>query len=242
MELAFSSTRPRAEGFSGLYRGAQKNPADIVYGSTGAITTQRLYLTKLLQRFHNGLKIRHAAYGSGHEVSTALLGKHITAGFQVPANVLPYVESGDFATIAVTRKTRHPSLPDTPTFREIYADRLSPEDEQWIDMGSWHGLVAPEGAGRTHRRFAALVAKGPGRSRRHRQVQEDRPVCGLSAAQGIRRGHRGRFRPGGRRAGRAQIAGLILRAGRARAKNGTRQGRPASRPSSQVCRRIREAP
>ena len=44
--------------------------------------------------------------------------------------------------IAVTGKTRLPSLPDTPTFREIYADRLSPEDEQWIDMGSWHGLVA----------------------------------------------------------------------------------------------------
>lgn len=143
MELAFSVNKASGlKDFPAFIEAAQKNPADIVYGSTGAITTQRLYLTRLLQRFHNGLKIRHAAYGSGHEVSTALLGKHITAGFQVPANVLPYVESGDFATIAVTRKTRHPSLPDTPTFREIYADRLSPEDEQWIDMGSWHGLVA----------------------------------------------------------------------------------------------------
>ncbi|MFQ9868075.1 MAG: hypothetical protein ACLRWP_14670 [Bilophila wadsworthia] len=41
-------------------------------------------MTKLTDRFHGDLKIRHTAYTSGHEVSTALLGKHITAGFQVP--------------------------------------------------------------------------------------------------------------------------------------------------------------
>ena len=63
-------------------------------------------MTKLTDRFHGDLKIRHTAYTSGHEVSTALLGKHITAGFQVPANILPYANSGDFNVIAISRKER----------------------------------------------------------------------------------------------------------------------------------------
>jgi tripartite-type tricarboxylate transporter receptor subunit TctC len=52
-----------------------------------------------------------------------------------------YMESGDFKAIAISRATRRADMPDTPTFRELYADQLSPEDEKWIDLGSWHGLV-----------------------------------------------------------------------------------------------------
>lgn len=32
-------------------------------------------------------------------------------------------------------------LPNTPTFRELYADKMTPADEKWIDLGAWHGLV-----------------------------------------------------------------------------------------------------
>lgn len=143
MELVFSTNKAVGpHSFAAFLEKAAREPDSTVYGSTGAITTQRLYLTKLLQRFHDGQKVRHAAYGSGHEVSTALLGKHIGAGFQVPTNILPYVASGDFQALAITRAQRHPALPDTPTFRELYADRLTPDDEKWIDLGSWHGLVA----------------------------------------------------------------------------------------------------
>lgn len=143
MELVFSTNKAVGpDSFPAFLEKAAREPDSTVYGSTGAITTQRLYLTKLLQRFHDGQKVRHAAYGSGHEVSTALLGKHIGAGFQVPTNILPYAASGDFQALAITRHERHPALPDTPTFRELYADRLTPEDEKWIDLGSWHGLVA----------------------------------------------------------------------------------------------------
>ena len=98
-------------------------------------------MTKLTDRFHGDFKIRHTAYTSGHEVSTALLGKHITAGFQVPANILPYANSGDFNVIAISRKERRADLPNTPTFRELYADKMTPADEKWIDLGAWHGLV-----------------------------------------------------------------------------------------------------
>ena len=120
---------------------AQKDADKTVYASTSSISTQRLYMTKLTDRFHGDLKIRHTAYTSGHEVSTALLGKHITAGFQVPANILPYANSGDFNVIAISRKERRADLPNTPTFRELYADKMTPADEKWIDLGAWHGLV-----------------------------------------------------------------------------------------------------
>ncbi len=143
MELVFSTHKAVGpHSFADFLTQAKEKPDQTVYASTGAITTQRLYLTKLLQRFHDGMKIRHAAYGSGHEVSTALLGKHINAGFQVPTNILPYVKSGDFQPVAITSKERSKDLPDTPTFRELYADKLTPDDDKWIDLGSWHGLVA----------------------------------------------------------------------------------------------------
>lgn len=142
MELVFSTPKGGAPTLAGFMEAATKDPESTVYASTGAITTQRLYFTHLLHRFHNDLKVRHAAYGSGHEVSTALLGKHVSAGFQVPTNILPYLKTGDVTSVAITRNTRRADMPNTPTFRELYADKLTPADESWIDIGSWHGLVA----------------------------------------------------------------------------------------------------
>ncbi len=142
MELVLSV--PKESSISSLddmVQTAKTDPDKVVYASAGAITTQRLYMTKALQRFYPEVKLRHTAYASGHEVSTALLGKHITAGFQVPTNILPYVQSGDLKAIAISRHTRREDLPDTPTFRELFAAKLTPADENWIDLGSWHGLV-----------------------------------------------------------------------------------------------------
>ena len=47
----------------------------------------------------------------------------------------------DFNVIAISRKERRADLPNTPTFRELYADKMTPADEKWIDLGAWHGLV-----------------------------------------------------------------------------------------------------
>lgn len=127
--------------FADFIEAAKKDPANTMYATTAAISIQRLYTTKVLNRFHGDLKVRHVAYASNHEVSTALLGEHITMGCQVPSTVIPYVESGDFKPLAISKSTRHPALPNTPTIREIYADQLTPEDDAWIDMTSWGGLL-----------------------------------------------------------------------------------------------------
>ena len=126
MECVLSTNKSSGiDTWEKFLQAAEKNPDGTVYGTTGSISTQRLYMTKLTDRFHGDLKIRHTAYTSGHEVSTALLGKHITAGFQVPANILPYANSGDFNVIAISRKERRADLPNTPTFRELYADKMT---------------------------------------------------------------------------------------------------------------------
>ena len=46
---------------------AEKDPDGTVYGTTGSISTQRLYMTKLTDRFHGDFKIRHTPYTSGHD-------------------------------------------------------------------------------------------------------------------------------------------------------------------------------
>ena len=80
MECVLSTNKSSGiDTWEKFLQAAEKNPDGTVYGTTGSISTQRLYMTKLTDRFHGDLKIRHTAYTSGHEVSTALLGKHITA-------------------------------------------------------------------------------------------------------------------------------------------------------------------
>lgn len=120
---------------------AENNPAGTNFGTIGENSIQRLYMAKLLTRFHNATEIRHIPYESGNDVTIALFDKLITAGFQVPANILPYARVGSVNALAVSRKERDPALPDTPTFRELYADRLTPEDESWIDLNAWHGII-----------------------------------------------------------------------------------------------------
>ena len=107
MECVLSTNKPSGNAATAKnLEPAKKDPHSPNYVSTGALSTQRHDKTNQHERFHKGLNIRHAAYSSGHEVSTALLGKHITAGFQVPANILPYANSGDFNVIAISRKER----------------------------------------------------------------------------------------------------------------------------------------
>ncbi len=65
----------------------------------------------------------HVSYTSGHEVSTALLGRHVTSGFGVTTNQKPYVLSGDFTMIGVSSPERLAEFPDVPTF----AEQIGPE-------------------------------------------------------------------------------------------------------------------
>lgn len=119
---------------AGLVEAAKAAPGKVNFATHGALSTQRLFMTRLLKAFP-GVNLPHVSYTSGHEVSTALLGRHITSAFGVTTNHRPYVESGDFTMIGVSSPQRLPNFPDVPTF----AEQLGPE----YVFPSSHGLVAP---------------------------------------------------------------------------------------------------
>lgn len=119
----------------GLMDAAKANPGKVNFATHGALSTQRLLMLRMLKSFP-GTNLPHVSYTSGHEVSTALLGRHITSAFGVTTNQKPYVESGDFTMIGVSSPQRLAEFPDVPTFAEqIGEGGVFP---------SPHGLVAPK--------------------------------------------------------------------------------------------------
>ena len=119
----------------GLMEAAKANPGKVNFATHGALSTQRLFMTRLLKAFPD-VSLPHVGYTSGHEVSTALLGRHITSAFGVTTNQKPYVESGDFPMIGVSSPQRLPDFPDVPPFAEQIGDEYT--------FASSHGLVAPK--------------------------------------------------------------------------------------------------
>ena len=119
----------------GLMEAAKANPGKVNFATHGALSTQRLFMTRLLKAFPD-VSLPHVGYTSGHEVSTALLGRHITSAFGVTTNQKPYVLSGDFTMIGVSSPQRLPDFPDVPTFAEQIGDEYT--------FASSHGLVAPK--------------------------------------------------------------------------------------------------
>lgn len=119
-----------------LFEAAKANPGKINFATHGAFSTQRLFML-MLQKKVGGVEIPHVAYTSGHDVSTALLGGHISSAFGVTTNQLPYVQAGDFRVIGVSSKERVKDLPDAPTFAEQFGN------DQSLVFHSPHGLVAP---------------------------------------------------------------------------------------------------
>lgn len=134
LSLAVNADSP-IKDFKGLIEAAKANPGKYNYASHGALSTQRLFMTLLLKQFPD-VTLPHVAYTSGHDVSTALLGRHVTSGFGVTINQKPYVLSGDFRMIGVSSPERLPEFPDVPTFAEQLGNKE-------LTLGSAHGLLAP---------------------------------------------------------------------------------------------------
>ena len=118
-----------------LMEAAKANPGKYNFATHGALSTQRLFMLRLMKAYP-GVELPHIAYTSGHDVSTAVLGGHVTSGFGVTTNQKPYVLSGDFTMIGVSSPERLAEFPDVPTF----AEQVGPE----YTFASSHGLLAPK--------------------------------------------------------------------------------------------------
>lgn len=112
---------------------SKKEPKGVAYGTSGVGGTPHIAGELLNQK--TGAKLVHIPYKGGGQAMADALGGNIPTVYTAVAGAMPHVKSGKLVAIAVSSRTRSPSLPDTPTFIEAgVAD---------FDVSSWVGVLAP---------------------------------------------------------------------------------------------------
>lgn len=114
---------------------AKANAGRINYGSPGVMSLPHL-ATELLAK-QAGLNVVHVPYRGGGPVVTDLLGGRLELFLGSPVEVLQHVRPGGLKILAVTSRTRLPSLPDVPT-----------ADESGLpgyEAQAWFGVLAAAG-------------------------------------------------------------------------------------------------
>lgn len=115
---------------------ARAKPDGLTYASsseTGFITTE-------LFKLATGTKIVHVPYKGGGQATTDLLSGQVDLSVIAFAPVMPYLKSGQLRVLAVTGRTRSPSLPDVPTAIEAGV-------KDYESSSAW-GISAPAGTPR----------------------------------------------------------------------------------------------
>jgi tripartite-type tricarboxylate transporter receptor subunit TctC len=112
---------------------AKRNPGKLNYASPGVGTS--LHLAGELFKLDTGTDIVHIAYKGGSQAQTDVMGGQVQMMFNVLPSALPQIQAGKLRALAVTGKTRSPSLPDVPTMIEAGVPGYT--------AITWNGLLAP---------------------------------------------------------------------------------------------------
>ena len=114
-------------------RYAKANPDKVDYGTSGVGTLNHLAMEQF--KLATGVPSMAVSYRSIGQAFIDAMGGQIQVLFPGLAAAMPHVRSGAFKPLAVTSRTRHPLLPDVPTFKEA-------GHEGFYGL-TWYGLVAP---------------------------------------------------------------------------------------------------
>lgn len=112
---------------------SKKDPKGVAYGTSGVGGTPHVAGELLNQR--TGSNLVHIPYKGGGQAMADALGGNIPLVFTAVAGAMPHLKSGKLVAIAVSSRTRSPSLPDTPTFIESGVPDF--------EASSWVGILAP---------------------------------------------------------------------------------------------------
>ena len=105
------------------------------YGSTGLGSGGHLGMELLKDALH--FEALHVPFTGAPGVTTALLGGQLDCALLPISSVLPLVQSGKLAAVAVTSAQRTSLMPETPSMREIGAKD--------VNIEVWNALMAPAG-------------------------------------------------------------------------------------------------
>lgn len=132
---------------------AKAEPGRLNYASPTTGTFPHLAMVLLLHQA--GVRMTHVPYNGLPPALTALLTGQVQVMSNDPPGVLPHIASGALRAIAVTSRTRLPSLPDVPTLDEAGLSGF--------EAVGWQGVAAPAGTPeavirRLHDALAAALA------------------------------------------------------------------------------------
>jgi tripartite-type tricarboxylate transporter receptor subunit TctC len=111
------------------------NPGKESYASPGTGTPPQL--TGALFVHALKLDLVHVPFSGGGPAVEATVGNHTPISFGAMAPAVPLIKNGDLRALAVTGKTRSPTLPDIPTM----AESGFPE----VEGATWTAIVVPAG-------------------------------------------------------------------------------------------------
>ena len=150
------------------------NPGKESYASPGTGTPPQLVGALFAHALN--LDLVHVPFGGGGPAVEATVGGHTPISFGALAPAVPLIKNGDLRALAVTGKTRSPTLPDIPTM----AEAGFPE----VEGATWTAVVAPAGTPKDIvAKLHDMIVTSLGAARRQRQTRRD----GLCAASAIRR-------------------------------------------------------
>jgi tripartite-type tricarboxylate transporter receptor subunit TctC len=99
-----------------------------------------------------GLNLQHVPYNGGPAVVNALMGDQVQMALLPASTVMPLVQSGKLAALAVSSSKRSPLAPGVPAMPEIGAGN--------VDIEVWNAVMAPASMPAEHRaKLAAALEK-----------------------------------------------------------------------------------
>jgi tripartite-type tricarboxylate transporter receptor subunit TctC len=136
--LAVATDHP-AKSVADLVRMAKDKPGQLSFGSPGIGTPPHM-AGELFKRLAS-IDAVHVTYKGGGQAANDLLAGHVTWTFDGANVQQPLVKSGRIRALAVSSRTRIPSLPDVPTLDEAGISGY--------EFTAWVGIALPAGTPRS---------------------------------------------------------------------------------------------
>lgn len=119
---------------TGLVAALRARPGALNYASGGVGSSAHMSME--LFKAAAGLEVVHVPYRGTPAMAQSIIAGETALMFANLINVMPYIQRGELAAIAVTARSRWPGLPDVPPV----ADSIP-----GFETLAWNGILAPRG-------------------------------------------------------------------------------------------------